>query len=112
MISIGFDLRVPGMDSSEIAHQYRANVGMAQCVDLQEAPFQIGLCEHHASPDGYMPSPMVMASAMAAVSARTPMTTAALLLLFYDAILLAGDFIVLNHTSGGRGHGSLFYLPK
>jgi len=102
MISMRFDLRVPGMDASAIAHQYRAAVGIARWGDQQEAPFQIGLCEHHASPDGYMPSPMVMASAMAAVTTRTPMSIAALLLPFYDPIRLAEDIIVLDHLSGGR----------
>lgn len=102
MISMRFDLRVPGMDADAIARQYRAAVSIAQWADGQEAPFQIGLCEHHASPDGYLPSPMVMASAMAAVTERTPMSIAALLLPFYDPVRLAEDMIVLDHLSGGR----------
>lgn len=102
MISMRFDLRVPGLDAQGIARQYRAAINMAQWADQQQAPFQIGLCEHHASPDGYMPSPMVMASAMATVTERTPISIAALLLPFYDPIRLAEDMIVLDHVSGGR----------
>ncbi len=102
MISMRFDLRVPGMDAGAIAHQYRAAIDIARWADQLEAPFQIGLCEHHVSPDGYMPSPMVMASAMAAVTDRTPISIAALLLPFYDPVRLAEDMIVLDHVSGGR----------
>ena len=102
MFSMRFDLRVPGMEPERIADTYRAAIDMAAWADGHEAPFQIGLCEHHASPDGYMPSPLVMASAIAAATRRVPITVAALLLPFYDPVRLAEDMIVLDHLSRGR----------
>ncbi len=58
--------------------------------------------EHHASPDGYLPSPLVLASAMAARTRSTPIVVAALLGLLYDPVRLAEDLAVLDHVSSGR----------
>jgi alkanesulfonate monooxygenase SsuD/methylene tetrahydromethanopterin reductase-like flavin-dependent oxidoreductase (luciferase family) len=58
--------------------------------------------EHHASPDGYLPSPLVLASAMAARTRTTPIVVAALLGLLYDPVRLAEDLAVLDHVSSGR----------
>lgn len=102
MSSMRFDLRVPVMDSNAVFHQCRAASSRAQWSYQHEAPFQIGRCEHHALLDGYMSSLYVMASAMAAVIARTPMTIAALLSPFCDPVpfdslktLLCVDILVV-----------------
>src|SRR5690606_16442786 len=58
--------------------------------------------QHHASSDGYLPSPLLLASAAAARTQNTPITIGALLLLMYDPIKLAEDMIVLDHLSKGR----------
>jgi len=60
------------------------------------------ISEHHASPDGYIPSPLILASAMAARTQSTIIVVAALLGLLYDPIRLAEDLAVLNHVSSGR----------
>jgi alkanesulfonate monooxygenase SsuD/methylene tetrahydromethanopterin reductase-like flavin-dependent oxidoreductase (luciferase family) len=60
------------------------------------------ICEHHASPDGYIPSPLPLAAAMAARTTSIPITVAALLVLLYDPVRLAEDLSVLDHISGGR----------
>ena len=64
--------------------------------------FMVGLSEHHASPDGYLPSPLVLAAAMAARTQQVSIMVAAALLPFYDPIRLAEDMSVLDHVSGGR----------
>jgi alkanesulfonate monooxygenase SsuD/methylene tetrahydromethanopterin reductase-like flavin-dependent oxidoreductase (luciferase family) len=60
------------------------------------------ISEHHASPDGYIPSPLILASAMAARTESTIIVIAALLGLLYDPIRLAEDLAVLDHVSRGR----------
>ena len=39
----------------------------------------VNLSEHHASEDGYLPSPLIAASAVAAVTSRVPITVWALI---------------------------------
>jgi alkanesulfonate monooxygenase SsuD/methylene tetrahydromethanopterin reductase-like flavin-dependent oxidoreductase (luciferase family) len=58
--------------------------------------------EHHASPDGYLPSPLLLASAMAARTQHVPIAIAAALLPFYEPVRLAEDMTVLDHISNGR----------
>lgn len=62
----------------------------------------VALSEHHCSDDGYLPSPLVVASAMAARTTSLPIMIAAAILPFYDPVRLAEDLIVLDHLSRGR----------
>jgi alkanesulfonate monooxygenase SsuD/methylene tetrahydromethanopterin reductase-like flavin-dependent oxidoreductase (luciferase family) len=52
--------------------------------------------------DGYLPSPLVLAAAMAARTSTLSIMTAALILPLYDPIRLAEDMVVLDIISGGR----------
>src|ERR1700758_282472 len=58
-------------------------------------------CEHHGSEDGYLPSPFLLA---AAVAARTQRLALSLILIFpfYEPVRLAEDMAVLDILSGGR----------
>jgi alkanesulfonate monooxygenase SsuD/methylene tetrahydromethanopterin reductase-like flavin-dependent oxidoreductase (luciferase family) len=58
--------------------------------------------EHHAAPDGYLPSPLLLASAIAARTRSLPIQVAALLLPFYEPVRLAEDLAVIDLLSGGR----------
>ena len=60
------------------------------------------LSEHHASPDGYLPSPLVLGGAMAARTKQIALWISALLLPLHDPIRLAEDLAVLDLISGGR----------
>jgi alkanesulfonate monooxygenase SsuD/methylene tetrahydromethanopterin reductase-like flavin-dependent oxidoreductase (luciferase family) len=60
------------------------------------------ICEHHASSDGYLPSPMIVGSAVASRTERLPITLGAMLLPFYDPVKLAEDMNVLDIISRGR----------
>jgi alkanesulfonate monooxygenase SsuD/methylene tetrahydromethanopterin reductase-like flavin-dependent oxidoreductase (luciferase family) len=62
----------------------------------------VGLGEHHASPDGYNPSPLVLASALGARSRRIRLRTSVLLAPLYDPIKLAEDAAVTQLVTGGR----------
>lgn len=58
--------------------------------------------EHHAVEDGYLPSPVPVAAAMAARTTTLPISVAALLLAFYEPIKLAEDLAVVDLLSRGR----------
>lgn len=58
-------------------------------------------CEHHGSDDGYLPSPFVLASAVAARTQRLALSMI-LILPFYEPVRLAEDMAVLDILSGGR----------
>ena len=99
MFLMRFDLRAPG--PTPVADLYAAALDMAAWGE-QNGCLAIVLSQHHASEDGYLPSPVVMASAMAARTETVGINIAALLLLMYDPIKLAEDLNVLDHPSRGR----------
>jgi alkanesulfonate monooxygenase SsuD/methylene tetrahydromethanopterin reductase-like flavin-dependent oxidoreductase (luciferase family) len=98
MYIMRFDLRAPAGDHTEILH---AALDMAAWGEGNGA-LAVVLSEHHGSPDGFLPSPLVAASAMAARTESLPIMLAALILPLYDPVRLAEDMIVLDHVSRGR----------
>jgi alkanesulfonate monooxygenase SsuD/methylene tetrahydromethanopterin reductase-like flavin-dependent oxidoreductase (luciferase family) len=71
------------------------------------------LCEHHGSDDGYLPAPLLLASAIASRTQRLPLSLI-LILPFYDPVRLAEDIAVLDILSGGRASYimALGYRPE
>jgi alkanesulfonate monooxygenase SsuD/methylene tetrahydromethanopterin reductase-like flavin-dependent oxidoreductase (luciferase family) len=68
----------------------------------QHGAVTVVLSEHHASPDGYLPSPLILAAAIAARTSTVPITVAALLVPLHDPVRLAEDMAVLDVMSRGR----------
>jgi alkanesulfonate monooxygenase SsuD/methylene tetrahydromethanopterin reductase-like flavin-dependent oxidoreductase (luciferase family) len=60
------------------------------------------VCEHHSATDGYLPSPMVLASALAGRTERIRIMVSVVLLPLYDPVRLAEEMCVLDIISGGR----------
>lgn len=60
------------------------------------------LSEHHVAEDGYMTSPLVVASAVAAVTRRIPLSISAITAPLWDPIRLAEDLTTLDLLSRGR----------
>lgn len=100
MFTMRFDMRAPE-GASSTPGLYEAAVGMAEWAEDRGGVTTL-ISEHHASPDGYLPSPLLLASAMAARTTRMPFTVAAALMPFYDPIRLAEDMAVLDIMSKGR----------
>lgn len=96
-----FDLRVPGKSAEERADQYAAAVDMVEWAE-DKGCVAVIVSEHHASPDGYLPAPLVLATAMAARTRSVPIAVGAALLPLYEPVRLAEEMVVLDHLSRGR----------
>jgi alkanesulfonate monooxygenase SsuD/methylene tetrahydromethanopterin reductase-like flavin-dependent oxidoreductase (luciferase family) len=100
MFTMRFDMRAPDFGGST-TDLYKAAIEMAAWAETRGCLAAV-ISEHHSSPDGYLPSPMVLASAMAARTDTMFISLAAALLAFYDPIRLAEDMNVLDIISNGR----------
>ena len=101
MFILRFDLRAPGATPNEHAALFRTAVEMSAWADQHDC-LSIVLSEHHAAPDGYLPAPLVMAAAIAAVTEHVPLSIAATLLPLHLPARLAEELVVLDHLSRGR----------
>src|SRR4051812_4089551 len=99
MFLLRFDMRAP--DPARRTDLYQAAIEMAEWAETRGCA-AVAVSEHHASPDGFLPSPLVLASAMAARTQHVAIMIAAALLPFYDPVRLAEDIAVLDHVSNGR----------
>jgi alkanesulfonate monooxygenase SsuD/methylene tetrahydromethanopterin reductase-like flavin-dependent oxidoreductase (luciferase family) len=95
-----FDMRAPD-GGAPPAELYRAALEMAAWGE-EHGCAAVAVSEHHASPDGYLPAPLVLAAAIAGRTQRLPVQVAALLLPLHDPIALAEQMAVLDLVSGGR----------
>lgn len=96
-----YDFRAPGADPAVRQDFFARALEQAAYVEAhgQDA---LMLSEHHNSDDGYLPSPLLVGAAFAAVTSRIPLSISALLVNLYDPLRLAEDIAVLDHLSGGR----------
>ncbi len=95
-----YDMRAPafGTPAREI---YAATLD--QCEWADAIGFDaIGLGEHHASDDGYLPSPIPMAAAIGARTKRITIRPNVLLAPLYEPVKLAEDLSVLQYICDGR----------
>ena len=95
-----FDLRTPSFGAPTV-ELYAAALDMAAWGEAHGFTAVV-VSEHHATDDGYLPSPLLVASAMAARTKQIAISVAALLVPLYDPVKLAEDIAVLDHVSRGR----------
>jgi alkanesulfonate monooxygenase SsuD/methylene tetrahydromethanopterin reductase-like flavin-dependent oxidoreductase (luciferase family) len=96
-----FDMRCPEWGSASPAELYAAAVEMSRYGERHGAA-AIVVSEHHYSADGYLPSPLVLSSAIAAATERIPIQVGALVLPLHDPVRIAEDMVILDHLSRGR----------
>lgn len=100
MFLMRFDMRAPstGAPPTEL---YAAALEMAAWAESRRCLGTV-VCEHHTSSDGYLPSPLILASAMAARTTTLPITVGVVILPLCDPIRLAEEMNVLDIISSGR----------
>jgi alkanesulfonate monooxygenase SsuD/methylene tetrahydromethanopterin reductase-like flavin-dependent oxidoreductase (luciferase family) len=101
LFGLRFDLRNPAFAGTTMSERYRAAIEMSEWADALGFVV-IVVSEHHGSDDGYLPSPLTMAAAIAARTERARIQIAALIAPFHDPIRLAEDIAVVDQISGGR----------
>ncbi|MEM1114535.1 MAG: LLM class flavin-dependent oxidoreductase [Pseudomonadota bacterium] len=96
-----FDMRRP--DFSTASHADMFSAALEQCAWAEAQGMDgVHLSEHHGSDDGYCPSPLVFAAAVAARTETLPIFISALIAPLHDPLQLAEDLCVLDHISRGR----------
>ena len=96
-----YDMRLPAFGTATHAELYAAAI--EQCAWAEDKGFgSVHLSEHHGSEDGYCPSPLVFASAIAARTEALQIFISALIVPLHDPVQIAEDLLVLDHISRGR----------
>lgn len=101
MFTMRFDMRVPEASKASARELYAAALDMAEWAEAHGCLMAV-VSEHHGSSDGYLPSPVVLAAALAGRTRKLAIQVAALILPLHDPIRLAEDMAVLDLVSGGR----------
>jgi alkanesulfonate monooxygenase SsuD/methylene tetrahydromethanopterin reductase-like flavin-dependent oxidoreductase (luciferase family) len=100
VFTLRFDMRAPTW-AAPIEDLYAAAIEMAAWAERRGAVVAV-LSEHHATEDRHLPSPTILASAIAARTETLPILVAAAVLPFYEPVRLAEDMAVLDIISRGR----------
>jgi alkanesulfonate monooxygenase SsuD/methylene tetrahydromethanopterin reductase-like flavin-dependent oxidoreductase (luciferase family) len=98
--SVLFDMRAPGF-GTPAPRLYAAALEMAAFAD-QIGVSRVNLMEHHASEDGYLPTPFVLGGGVAARTKQCRISLGAVILPLHDPVKIAEQIAVLDLMSGGR----------
>jgi alkanesulfonate monooxygenase SsuD/methylene tetrahydromethanopterin reductase-like flavin-dependent oxidoreductase (luciferase family) len=101
LFAMRFDFRNPAFAGTTPADRYDAALEMAEWGE-RIGCISVVVSEHHGSPDGYLPSPLMMLAAMGARTTTVRLSVAALIAPFHDPLRLAEDLLVLDHLTRGR----------
>jgi alkanesulfonate monooxygenase SsuD/methylene tetrahydromethanopterin reductase-like flavin-dependent oxidoreductase (luciferase family) len=100
-IGLWYDLRNPTPRSRSFTDLYAATLAQlrwAESIGIESAWFT----EHHFTPDGYCPSPLVVAAAAANATSTMRLGTNLVLLPLHDPVRIAEDAATVSLLSGGR----------
>jgi alkanesulfonate monooxygenase SsuD/methylene tetrahydromethanopterin reductase-like flavin-dependent oxidoreductase (luciferase family) len=101
LFGMRFDLRNPSIAGTTMTARCRAALDMAGWAD-RNGFVTIVLSEHHGSDDGYLPSALTMAAAMAARTERIRLSVSAIVAPLHDPVRLAEEVAVVDAISAGR----------
>ena len=103
IISTSLRLNMTGASEAPEARadRYRAAIDMAAFAD-QKGFALVNLEEHHIAENGWLPSPLTMAAAIAGRTEHVGIGIMALLVSLYDPVRLAEDLAVIDLLSKGR----------
>ena len=100
MFTLRFDMRAPA-EGARPSELYAAAIEICTWTETRGAIAAV-LSEHHGADDGHLPSPLMLASAIAARTERLPVILAAVIIPFRDPVRLAEEMSVLDIISNGR----------
>jgi alkanesulfonate monooxygenase SsuD/methylene tetrahydromethanopterin reductase-like flavin-dependent oxidoreductase (luciferase family) len=100
MFTLRFDMRAPAT-GAPAPDLYAAALAMCEWAESRGCVTAM-VCEHHGARDGYLPSPTVLAGAIAARTTTLPIMVAVVLLPLYDPVRLAEEMAVIDNLSRGR----------
>jgi alkanesulfonate monooxygenase SsuD/methylene tetrahydromethanopterin reductase-like flavin-dependent oxidoreductase (luciferase family) len=98
---IAYDFRLPPGSDVPLPDLYAQTLEQIQYVD-QLGYDHVWITEHHFVEDGYMPSYVAAAGAIAALTKNVAIGSDVLLMPFQHPVRLAEDLAVLDNLSGGR----------
>lgn len=105
MIIMRYDLRIPPTDSPAhgvtASQQHGAFLDQVRWADAKGLDIVV-LSEHHGTDDGFMPSPITLAAAVAAATERIGITISAALVIMHDPVRLAEQLATLDLLARGR----------
>lgn len=101
MFAFRYDLRRPAWSLASPSELYTTAVEQAAFID-RHGLGPISVSEHHASDDGYLPAPIVLAGALAGATSTAHVSLCAVIAPLAHPIRLAEDIAVLDLASGGR----------
>jgi alkanesulfonate monooxygenase SsuD/methylene tetrahydromethanopterin reductase-like flavin-dependent oxidoreductase (luciferase family) len=99
-LTLAYDMRAPEFGAEPVT-LYQA--ALDQCEWADKIGFRsVTFMEHHATTDGYLPSPIVMAAAAAGRTKTILIGVSVMLLPLYHPLRAAEDLAVLDLVSNGR----------
>lgn len=101
MCAIRFDFRNPDFAGTTMAERYDAALEMIEWAE-RNGFVSVTLSEHHGSADGYLPSILPLAAAVAARTKSIWIQLAAIIAPLHDPLRLAEDIAVVDHLAKGR----------
>src|ERR1700722_3965621 len=101
MFTLRFDMRAPTW-AGPAADLYAAAIDMCAWAETRGAVLAV-LSEHHGADDGHLPTPLILASAIAAKTKQLAILLAAVPIPLWDPVRLAEEMTVLDLISKGRG---------
>jgi alkanesulfonate monooxygenase SsuD/methylene tetrahydromethanopterin reductase-like flavin-dependent oxidoreductase (luciferase family) len=99
--TLTFDLRHPSQFPSSAREQYAAALDIIEWAD-ERGFSRVAIGEHHQSPDGYLPAPLVVAAAIGARTERIKVQISVLLAPLYHPVRLAEEIAVADLCLEGR----------
>ena len=106
MLNISANLRLnmtgAEADPEQRALRYRCAIDMAEYAD-RNGFSSVNVEEHHVAENGWLPSPLTMAAAIAGRTDQCSIGVMALLVSLYDPIRLAEDIAVIDLPEGQAG---------
>jgi alkanesulfonate monooxygenase SsuD/methylene tetrahydromethanopterin reductase-like flavin-dependent oxidoreductase (luciferase family) len=100
MFTLRFDMRAPDW-AAPATDLYAAAIDMCAWAETRGAIIAV-LSEHHGAEDGHLPTPLILASAIAAKTKQLAILLAAVPIPLWDPVRLAEEMTVLDLISRGR----------